>query len=486
MLTRRDLERARRECDPVAEYIPHEPTAPQRAYLALKCKEALYGGAAGGGKSDALLMDALQDVHVPGYSAIIFRRTIQDLILPGALIDRSIEWLSGTRAKWNDNKKRWTFPTTGEPAKLVFGYMDNPRDKYRYQSSEFQFCGFDELTQFEEEKYLYMFSRLRNKRKIDVPLRMRGATNPGGLGHAWVKRRFITRPAAGRIFVPARVTDNPHVDVDAYIDSLGYLDEVTKARYLEGDWDATDDNVLVYSAFDPVTMTGYPPDDRPEKFKDIVGGIDPGTRDPYAVGVWARDWDGKWWGLDEMYVTGASSADLADSIRVMQEHYHVRRWYVDKRKPSDILDLAKRGVKAVPNMDVHGEDNRHTIRPMINVVHRLIRERRLMLAPSMRWHLLELERYRYLDAERKNAGEVPLDKENHAMDEMRYAICSVEEAGAQPQRKRSGMDQVPRASPLEVKRRPDEPIVVPTAREAFAAQEHKWFRDQLQPRRTRR
>ena len=95
----------------------------------------------------------------------------------------------------------WRFPSG---ASLSFGYLDTEADKYRYQSAEYQFIGFDELTQFSESQYTYMFSRLRRLKGSSVPLRMRGASNPGGYGHEWVKQRFITRRGeGGRIFIPA-------------------------------------------------------------------------------------------------------------------------------------------------------------------------------------------------------------------------------------------------------------------------------------------
>ena len=79
-------------------WIPHEPTPKQAEFLLMPDLEVLFGGSAGGGKSDALLMAALQYVDVPGYAAILFRRTYTDLSLPGALMDRAHEWLQGTKA----------------------------------------------------------------------------------------------------------------------------------------------------------------------------------------------------------------------------------------------------------------------------------------------------------------------------------------------------------------------------------------------------
>ena len=215
-------------------FIPHKPTAKQQAFLLLNCLEALWGGAAGGGKTDALLMAALQWVDVPGYNALLLRRTFADLALPGAIMDRSHDWLRGTAAEWNDREKTWTFPSG---ARLTFGYLQGDHDKYRYQGTELSFCGFDELTQFQEEQYTYLFSRLRRPEGSDVPLRMRSASNPGGVGHGWVYERFMPdltaeaiehRRKTGRIFIPARLEDNPYIDQAAYRRGLAELDDITR------------------------------------------------------------------------------------------------------------------------------------------------------------------------------------------------------------------------------------------------------------------
>jgi predicted phage terminase large subunit-like protein len=217
-------------------YIPHKPTEKQKEALLVDSKELLYGGAAGGGKSDWLLMEALRYVSEPGYSAILFRRTFRDLSLPGALMDRSKEWLMPTTASFKGQENCWVFPSG---AKLAFGYLDTETDKYRYQSAEFQFIGFDELTQFTEDQYRYLFSRLRRLESSHVPLRMRAASNPGGIGHDWVKQRFMVEGAEyGRVFIPAKLQDNQYIDQPSYIESLNNLDPITRRQYLDGDWTA--------------------------------------------------------------------------------------------------------------------------------------------------------------------------------------------------------------------------------------------------------
>lgn len=216
--------------------MPHQPHPPQAAALLVPATELLYGGAAGGGKSDWLLMAALQYVDQPGYAALILRRTYPELSMPGAIMDRAHGWLRGTDAKWSGDHHTYTFPSK---ATLTFGYLQTDADQYRYQSAEFQFVGFDELTEFKEAQYRFLFSRLRRLEGSSIPIRMRAATNPGGPGHEWVKQRFIVEGrAAGRVFIPARLADNPSLDQDTYMASLMQLDPVTRARLLAGDWEA--------------------------------------------------------------------------------------------------------------------------------------------------------------------------------------------------------------------------------------------------------
>lgn len=247
-------------------WCPQAPTARQAAFLAVMEREALYGGAAGGGKSSALLMDGLRFVHVPGYAHLILRRTFKDLAKPGAIMDRAIEWLmprarEGRGVRWSGDLKAFYFDTwhtkaTGEvvpakPAVLAFGHLESENDKFQYQGGEFQGIGFDELTQFTETQYTYLLSRIRRPKLEElapddpiralaqVPLRMRAGANPGGEGHEWVHARFVNEKtrARGRAFVPAKLTDNPHLDQAEYNEQLDQLDHVTREQLKNGRWD---------------------------------------------------------------------------------------------------------------------------------------------------------------------------------------------------------------------------------------------------------
>lgn len=219
-------------------YCPEEPSITQKVFLRTNAIEALFGGAAGGGKSSALLMSAMQYVDVPGYSAILFRRTFADLSLPGALMDRFKTWIDEEPdIHWNANSYVATFPSG---ARISFGYLNNTNDYLRYKGSEFQFIGMDEVTEIRESDYRYLFSRLRRPATgalSQVPLRMRAASNPAP---NWVRQRFIVEgKEKGRIFVPSKLTDNPGIDADSYRQALSALDPVERRRLEEGDWWST-------------------------------------------------------------------------------------------------------------------------------------------------------------------------------------------------------------------------------------------------------
>lgn len=221
-------------------FIPITPHTKQTVFLLLTdVFEVLFGGAAGPGKSVGLLAAAAQYVDQPNYSALLLRRSYKDLALPGALMDMSHQWWDHTKAKWDSQSFKWTFPSG---AVIQFGYMENDGDEFRYQSSQYHFIGFDELTQFKEHQYRYMFSRLRRTLNDNIPLRMRAASNPGGVGHEWVKARWnipsgITNNP-DRVFVPASLDDNPYLDVESYELGLKQLTNVTYQQLREGDWDA--------------------------------------------------------------------------------------------------------------------------------------------------------------------------------------------------------------------------------------------------------
>lgn len=256
-------------------FIPHKPTKKQRAFLILPHEEAFFGGAAGGGKSDALLMAALQYVDIPGYSTVIIRKTLKDAREPNSIMFRARQWLAPTDAVWRGEEYCWYFPTHGAPARLGFGKLAQIGDTDSYQGAEYQALLYDEITQLYEADFEYVTTRLRRTYCPDhgptknfsdscqscaesyglsqVPLRIRSASNPGGKGGIWVKRRYDIQKVPGQLtpngrqlyagqhperpHIPAFVEDNPYLDRDEYVKTLSKVgDPVTREQLLSGDW----------------------------------------------------------------------------------------------------------------------------------------------------------------------------------------------------------------------------------------------------------
>lgn len=225
-------------------------TKKQGDFVNSEAFETLFGGAAGGGKSYGQIVDALRyAVKYPGSKQIIFRRTFPDL--ERSIIRTSLDLYPREIASYNNSKHVWTFKNG---SLIDFGYIDNEKDVYQYQSAEYDVIRFDELTHFTEFMYVYMISRCRGANKF--PKGMKSSTNPGGVGHQWVKERFVdigapnqvhkvkneTGTESTRIFIPSFVTDNRflmELDPD-YEKRLDALPEKERKALREGNWDIFD------------------------------------------------------------------------------------------------------------------------------------------------------------------------------------------------------------------------------------------------------
>mgnify|MGYP001053080838 FL=1 len=217
------------------EKLNLELTKTQRAFMDAQADEVLFGGAAGGGKSYGQLVDALvYALKYPKSKQLILRKTYPEL--EHSLILTSLEFYPKSVCRYSSSAKKWFF---ANGSVIEFGYCASKTDVIRYQGAEYDVVRFDELTHFTEEQYTYLISRIRGVNPY--PKMVKSSTNPGGIGHAWVKRRFIDgfepgrihideETGARRVFIPSYVTDNVflmNADAD-YIKRLNQLPEKEK------------------------------------------------------------------------------------------------------------------------------------------------------------------------------------------------------------------------------------------------------------------
>lgn len=252
--------------------------------------EAFYGGAAFGGKSEVLMnLPLCRDFYNhPRFKGIIFRRTYPEL--EKSLIPRSYEYYKPTGGDYNSQLHRWKWPSG---AYLDFGYAEHEQDVRTYDTTEYNYMGFDELTSFTEFQYLYLTSRCRSS-STELPALVRSASNPGNVGHGWVRKRFVEPCKTGfkilldqltktkRIFIPAKATDNPYgmANDPQYIERLKLLPIAERRAKLDGDWWTFEGQV-----FDDWRSERLP--DEPENALHVI--------DPFPIPFWwpvilAVDW----------------------------------------------------------------------------------------------------------------------------------------------------------------------------------------------------
>ncbi len=226
-------------------FQPNE--GPQMDFLAAGETDVLYGGAAGGGKSYAMLVDPLRFAHRAAHRALILRRSMPEL---RELIDKSRELYPKAfpGCKYREVEKLWTFPSG---AKVEFGFLERDADVYRYQGQAYSWIGFDEITHLPTEfSWNYLASRLRTTDSEITPY-MRCTANPGGVGAGWVKKRYISPSVPNdsfvgddgitRKFIPARLNDNPYLAQDGrYEQMLKSLPPTQRKQLLEGNWEVAE------------------------------------------------------------------------------------------------------------------------------------------------------------------------------------------------------------------------------------------------------
>lgn len=302
---------------------------------------------------------------MPGYAALIVRRTYQDLARADAIMTRVAQWLAPTEATWLEKTHTWTFPSG---ATLSFGHMEHSKSVFGYQGAAFQFVGYDELTQFEEIQYTYMLSRLRRLAKMDVPLRLRGTGNPGGIGHEWVKARFIDPGDPDRPFIPARLSDNPGLDHETYEAGLSSLPSLYRRQLRDGDWSARDEGGKFKREWFQI-VDDYPRDARIVRAWDRASRPkQEGKSDPdWTAGVKLAMKDGQFWIVDVVRAQ-TTPKGVEDLVRQCAEldGRHVQIRFAEERGSSGIaivdhfarnvvLGFSVEGIKETGDIEVRAD-----------------------------------------------------------------------------------------------------------------------------------
>lgn len=357
----------------MSDNIIWKPQPKQTAFMQRPEFEALYGGSAGGGKSDALVAEALRQVQFPYYKGLILRKSYPQL---SELIDKSllIYPRAFPGANYNSTTHTWIFPSG---AKIRFGSLHHSNSKYDYQGQAFDYIAFDELTQFTFDEYMYLISRCRPNGP-GTRCYVRATANPGGVGHGWVKERFIDiappmTPVEddinvednkgkmisirrSRIFVPATVFDNKVLlnNDPNYVATLGMLPEAEKQALLYGDWNSFSGQVFKL-VNDPAhyddrqwthVVNPFPiPDTWP-----IYRGMDWGYSRPFSIGWYAVAPGGCLYRIRELYgTTGAPNVGIKWTPQQCAE----KIWEIEHEDPN----LVGRYIYGVADSAIFASDS---------------------------------------------------------------------------------------------------------------------------------
>lgn len=435
----------------------------QIRFLSSSAFEALFGGAAGPGKTDCLLVESLRQIEHPRYNAILFRRTFNRLEGAEGLIARSERWFPTYGGRYNSQKHVWKFPSG---SRIYFGHMQHEWDKQQYQGAEFAYIGFDELTEFEESQYMYLFTRSRVPAGSGLRAYVRAATNPGNDGHEWVKRRFITADivnklkwfallnevdtvverghsdALSRAFYPALLADNPSADPEYRRRILLNPDPVERERLLSGDWDITSSAGRVYPnwSYENIsTEAEYRPG------WDVYWGVDDGYAEgrgpgsesyhPRVILLGQYTPLGGLYIFAEYYRTGESSYEksIHEGLSMpvgLPDNYDPKTWRPQpgaypEPDTASIDSSAAMFKGALKEMDIYTVGATHPVSEGIKNLRRLICDgngvRLLKVHPRCKNLIREIAAYRQAGTGVAQIGEPkPLKVDDHGPDALRY------------------------------------------------------------------
>lgn len=431
----------------------------QTAFLSSPAFEAFYGGQAGPGKTECMVMDALRQIAHPKYTSRFFRRLFPSLEGANGPIQRSMEWYPAYGGVYNGSKHMWRFPSG---ARIYFSAMQYLDDMYQFQGDELTTAYFDELPEFDPKQYLFIFTRVRAAAPGLFPY-VRSAGNPGGVGRAFVRQRFIkqdirnkigyflqtpdgdtrvtrdTPGALSRAFYPATLADNPAADPDYAPRILATGDPVLIAQLLYGDFDAeylegriydnwTLDNISAdLAAYDPSRPVYWGVDDG-----YVLGkGRGDSTYHPRIV-LFAQDGpQGDVRIFDEYEATGETHDETLYNILGPADGSapeRVTRWQQYRRPDIVYIDSSAAMFKAeIGKRDITTKGSTHIVVEGIKNVRRLIKDGNgvimLHVHPLCTNLIYEMGAYRSDPKARSDSGELlPLKADDHSQDSLRY-LC---------------------------------------------------------------
>lgn len=348
--------------------IDYQPTAKQVLFHTSTANEVLYGGAAGGGKSKAIVMDGLaRCLTYPGTSAYMFRRTYSEL--EDTLIKEAKASYPPGLAKYNSSRHEMLLPNG---SLICFRHCASPADMYLYAGAEIQWLYIDELTSFEYEIYTFLKTRLRAKKALGVKPLVRCASNPGNIGHSWVKSMFVDAappltmvnhverlPGAKHSrqfttqYIPALATDNPHI-TDDYLYELNRKPKALRDALLYGKWDAFEGQVFLEFTDDPehyddrIGTHVIRPFEIPSTWRRYFS-FDHGYSAPFSCAWWACDPEGRlyryreWYGSDGTPNHGLflSPREIAQGILDREEDERRNNIFIDRVADPAIFDKSR-------------------------------------------------------------------------------------------------------------------------------------------------
>ena len=419
-------------------FEPNE--GPQTEFLAAPEREVFYGGARGGGKSYALLIDPLRYCHKPAHRGLFIRRTMPEL---RDIINHSLNLYPKAYpgAKWREQEKEWRFPSG---ARIEFGYAENLTDVLRYQGQSYTWIGIDELPQYPtEDIYNFLRSSLRSV-DPEIPVYIRATGNPGNVGSHWVKKMFVepgepNKPfnveiptMAGtksitRRFIPAKLQDNPYLmQTDDYLIMLSSLPEVQRKQFLEGDWDAYEDSSFPEFNRDIHVLDNFEIPNNWMRFR----AADWGYSSPACCLWFAVDHDNVMYVYRELYTQRVTADEFARQVIDLEYGEYIRYGVLDSSTwanrgdigPSIAETMIKEGCRWRPS----DRSPRSRVSGKIEIHKRLkinedTGEPNLYILNNCKNLLRTLP---MLPLDKSNSEDVDTKAEDHAYDALRYGCMS--------------------------------------------------------------